>query len=159
MTAYSPERRTALILCGTGAHGAYHAGVLRALQEAGVKIDLVAGQGIGAAGAALTASGGGGRLWEDHGLWRSPAIRTLYRWKSSAIAAPIAILTCTVLLFGTAIAAAAGWVSPPWWVALRAGAFGIAIGGCLVLAQREADTTRRATGRWSKRCMICPADC
>ena len=158
MTAYSPERRTALILCGTGAHGAYHAGVLRALQEAGVKIDLVAGQGIGAAGAALTAIGGGGRLWEDNGLWRSPAIRTLYRWKSSAIAAPIAILTCRVLLFGTAIAAAAGWVSPPWWVALIAGAFGIAIGGCLVLAQREADTTRRATGRWWWRMFGAPID-
>ncbi len=51
--SYSPERRTALVLCGTGAHGAYHAGVLRALQEAGVKIDLIAGQGIGAASAAL----------------------------------------------------------------------------------------------------------
>ena len=52
---YSPERRTALVLCGTGAHGAYHAGVLRALQEAGVKIDVMAGQGAGAAGAALAA--------------------------------------------------------------------------------------------------------
>ena len=65
MSPYSPERRTALVLCGTGAHGAYHAGVLRALQEAGVKIDLVAGQGIGAGGAALTAIGGSSRLWED----------------------------------------------------------------------------------------------
>ena len=46
---YSPERRTALVLCGTGVHGAYHAGVLRALQEAGVKIDIMAGQGVGAA--------------------------------------------------------------------------------------------------------------
>ena len=43
--AYSPSRRTALVLTGTGAHGAYHAGVLRALQEAGVKIDVIAGQG------------------------------------------------------------------------------------------------------------------
>ena len=40
-----PERRTALVLCGTGAHGAYHAGVLRALQEAGVKIDVMARAG------------------------------------------------------------------------------------------------------------------
>ena len=51
MTAYSPERRTALVLTGTGAHGAYHAGVLRALQEAGVKIDILAGHGIGAGSA------------------------------------------------------------------------------------------------------------
>ena len=45
MAQYSPERRTALVLCGTGVHGAYHAGVLRALQEAGVKIDIIAGPG------------------------------------------------------------------------------------------------------------------
>ena len=36
---YSPQRRTALVLTGTGTAGAYHAGVLRALHEAGVKID------------------------------------------------------------------------------------------------------------------------
>mgnify|MGYP002022991102 CR=1 FL=1 len=39
------------MLTGTGTAGAYHAGVLRALHEAGVKIDLVAGRGIGAVGA------------------------------------------------------------------------------------------------------------
>ena len=53
MPAYSPERRTAVVLSGTGIHGAYHAGVLRALQEAGVKVDLLAGHGAGAANAAL----------------------------------------------------------------------------------------------------------
>ncbi len=61
------------MLCGTGAHGAYHAGVLRALQEAGVKIDIVAGHGIGAGGAALAAIDGAARLWEPSGVWRSPA--------------------------------------------------------------------------------------
>src|SRR6185295_2352827 len=54
-SVYSPERRTAVVFAGTGAHGAYHAGVLRALEEAGVKIDLVAGHGVGAANAALVA--------------------------------------------------------------------------------------------------------
>ena len=58
MQPYSPERRTALVLCGTGAHGAYQAGVLRALQEAGVKIDVMAGQGVGAG-----AAGPGGYRW------------------------------------------------------------------------------------------------
>ncbi len=67
VSPYSPERRTALVLCGTGAHGAYHAGVLRALHEAGVKIDVVAGQGIGAGGAALAAIGGGGAPVGGHG--------------------------------------------------------------------------------------------
>ena len=40
-SVYSPERRTAVVFAGTGAHGAYHAGVLRALEEAGVKLDRV----------------------------------------------------------------------------------------------------------------------
>src|SRR5438132_1222159 len=43
---YSPQRRTALVLTGTGTAGAYHAGVLRALHEAGVKLDMVAGRGL-----------------------------------------------------------------------------------------------------------------
>ena len=45
---YSTRLRTALLFTGTGAAGAYHAGVLRAFHEAGVKIDLVGGLGIGA---------------------------------------------------------------------------------------------------------------
>ncbi|MBK48958.1 MAG: patatin, partial [Acidobacteria bacterium] len=44
---YSPSLRTALVLNGAGTAGAYHAGVLQALNEAGVRIDLVAGRGMG----------------------------------------------------------------------------------------------------------------
>ncbi len=77
MTGYSPSRRTALVLTGTGAHGAYHAGVLRALQEAGVKIDVIAGQGVGAGGAALAAIDGAARLWDAEGIWRSRGARQL----------------------------------------------------------------------------------
>ena len=69
------------MLCGAGAHGAYHAGVLRALQEAGVKIDVMAGQGAGAAAAALAAIDGGARLWEADGIWRGAGVRSMYRWK------------------------------------------------------------------------------
>lgn len=79
--AYSPERRTALVLTGSGADGAYHAGVLRALKEAGVKIDLVCGRGIGAVAAVLCAVDGASRLWEANGLWRSNAVKRLYQWR------------------------------------------------------------------------------
>ena len=48
-------------------------------QEAGVKIDLVAGQGIGAGAAALAAIDGGARLWEPDGLWRSPSAQASTR--------------------------------------------------------------------------------
>jgi len=109
--AYSPDRRTALVLSGTGAHGAYHAGVLRALQEAGVKIDVVAGHGIGAAGAALAAIDGGARLWDANGLWQSPAPAAFYGWKPllriagwiAAALALVLLIPLFVLLIGLVV--------------------------------------------------------
>ena len=78
---YAPQRRTALVLTGTGTAGAYHAGVLRALHEAGVKLDIVAGRGIGAVSALFAAIDGGQRLWSEKGFWRSAGVRTLYPWR------------------------------------------------------------------------------
>ena len=63
--SYSPQRRTALVLTGTGADGAYHAGVLRALHEAGVKLDIIGARGVGIVGALFAAVDGGQQLWED----------------------------------------------------------------------------------------------
>jgi hypothetical protein len=109
---YSPSRRTALVLTGTGAHGAYHAGVLRALQEAGVKIDLVAGQGVGVGGAALAAIDGATRLWDAEGIWRSREVRRLYRWRwplravawlgvvlAAILLTPVAVLVAGLLVY------------------------------------------------------------
>ena len=116
MQPYSPERRTALVLCGTGAHGAYHAGVLRALQEAGVKIDVMAGQGIGAAGAALAAIDGASRLWDAGGLWRRPQVAELYRWKwplrAAVLLTPVLAVACLAPLLLTVFAApaAVAWI-------------------------------------------------
>ena len=99
MQSYSPARRTALVLTGTGAHGAYHAGVLRALQEAGVKIDVVVGHGVGAGSAALAAIDGAGRLWDPQGIWRGPRVRQLYTWRwPLRVAAWLAILLAAILL-------------------------------------------------------------
>src|SRR3954469_19846994 len=78
---YSPQRRTALVLTGTGTAGAYHAGVLKALHEAGVKLDIVAGRGIGVVGALFAAVDGAQRLWEDNGFWRAAAVERLYQWR------------------------------------------------------------------------------
>src|SRR5437764_13874957 len=78
---YSPQRRTALVLTGTGADGAYHAGVLRALHEAGVKIDIVGARGIGVVGALFAAIDGGQRLWEENGFWRAVWTPSLYGWR------------------------------------------------------------------------------
>lgn len=86
-STYSPGLRTALVLTGTGTAGAYHAGVLCALHEAGVKIDLVAGRGMGVVSAMFAAIDGGSKLWDDRGIWRSGVARPFYRWRASLRAA------------------------------------------------------------------------
>lgn len=104
MTAYSPERRTALVLTGTGAHGAYHAGALRALQEAGVKVDILAGHGIGAGSAALAALDGAARLWDQSGIWRSRGAARLYGWRwPIRAAAAIGVVLLAILLTPLAV--------------------------------------------------------
>jgi hypothetical protein len=69
------------VLSGTGTAGAYHAGVLRALAEAGVKLDIVAARGVGVVGALFAAIDGAQRLWDDKGFWSSPAVTSFYAWR------------------------------------------------------------------------------
>lgn len=94
---YSTRLRTAVVLTGSGTAGAYHAGVLRALHEAGVKIDLVAGRGAGAIGAFFAAVDGGARLWEANGLWRSPSAAGFYGWRPSLRAAGWALVAAGIV--------------------------------------------------------------
>ena len=75
-----PAGDFAVSLSGTGTAGAYHAGVLRALHEAGVKLDIAAGRGIGVVGAVFAAIDGTQRLWDEKGFWKLPAVRSLYAW-------------------------------------------------------------------------------
>ena len=106
--SYSTRLRTALLLTGSGTAGAYHAGVLRALHEAGVKVDLVAGRGIGAASALFTAIDGGARLWEPGGLWKDREARQFYSWRAALRLAGYAALAAgLVLLLPVALLAAA----------------------------------------------------
>jgi predicted acylesterase/phospholipase RssA len=53
----SERRKTALILSGGGARGAYEVGVVKALMEHGIIFDLVIGTSIGAINAAFIAQG------------------------------------------------------------------------------------------------------
>src|SRR5262245_30371258 len=92
---YSPQRRTALVLSGTGTAGAYHAGVLRALHEAGVKLDVVGARGVGVIGALFAAVDGAHRLWDPAGFWRAPGLDALYPWHR--------LLRITVVAFAVAI--------------------------------------------------------
>jgi hypothetical protein len=95
---YSTRLRTALVLTGSGTAGAYQAGVLRALHEAGIRIDLVAGRGVGVAGAMFAAMDGSARLWDEKGLWRSPAAQRYYRWRPSLRVAGWAMVACGAIL-------------------------------------------------------------
>ncbi len=88
---YSPQLRTAVVFTGTGTAGAYHAGALRALHEAGVKIDLVAGRGVGSLAAVFAAIDGGQKLWGAHGFWEGDAVRRLYDWRATLRVAAWAI--------------------------------------------------------------------
>jgi hypothetical protein len=134
---YSTRLRTALVLTGSGTAGAYHAGVLRALHEAGVKIDIVAGRGVGAAGAYFAAVDGGARLWDDNGVWRGAAPTRFYRWR-----APLRVA-------GWALVAAASILAIP--LALLALAVGIGVGGLLLTLiglDGVASTITTAYGGW-----------
>lgn len=143
--SYSPERRTALLLTGTGADGAYHAGAMRALQEAGVKIDVVGGRGIGAVAAVLAAVDGGAQLWDAGGFWRSEAVAQLYRWRwpfrvlhwlgialLAVLAVPAAILLLGLIVYPMALLLGmAGLDAGAWFVetfiAMLAAAFSPAV--------------------------------
>ena len=96
--AYSPRLRTALVLTGTGTAGAYHAGVLKALGEAGVKIDIAAGHGIGAVTAAFAAVDGAAKLHDEQGLWRHASLPRAYGWRRGLKIAGGALLVATALV-------------------------------------------------------------
>ncbi|HEY7501672.1 MAG TPA: patatin-like phospholipase family protein [Vicinamibacterales bacterium] len=109
---YSTRLRTALVLTGSGTAGAYQAGVLRALHEAGIRIDLVAGRGVGVIGAMFAAMDGAARLWDENGVWRGSSAHRFYRWRRSlrvagwALAASAAILALPIALLAVAAAIA-----------------------------------------------------
>jgi hypothetical protein len=100
-----------VIFSGTGCHGVYHAGVLRALHEAGVRVDVVAGHGVGAATAVLAAIDGGAKLGAEAGIWRSPGAHQFYRWRwplraTALLSVVLAAVLALPLLAAAAFAAA-----------------------------------------------------
>ncbi|HKY22837.1 MAG TPA: hypothetical protein VJM31_16605 [Vicinamibacterales bacterium] len=109
--SYSPQLRTAVLLSGTGTGGAYHAGVLRALQEAGVKIDVVTGRGVGVVGAMFAAIDAASKTWEDAGIWRRRSAIRMYCWRpplqwAAALAVlAVAILAVPLLVLATGLVA------------------------------------------------------
>ena len=124
---YSPRRRTALVLTGTGTAGAYHAGVLRALHEAGVKLDVVAGRGVGVIGALFAAVDGAQRLWDERGFWRAPGARRMYVWQPALRFAVLCLTAAVVVIAVPLLSVAIGLLVFPLDFVLKLfGASGIA---------------------------------
>jgi hypothetical protein len=99
-----------VVLCGAGTAGVYQSGVLRALTEAGVRIDLLAAHGAGTIPALCAAIDGGARLWDPSGPWLAPALRRSYRWRPALRTAAFGLAAAGLLilspLFVLAFAAA-----------------------------------------------------
>jgi hypothetical protein len=98
-------------LTGNGTGGAYHAGVLRALHEAGIKIDVMSGRGIGVVCALFAAIDAGTKTWEDGGVWRrQPGVR-IYQWRTPLYIAAmfamagVAALAIPLLVLASALVA------------------------------------------------------
>ena len=78
-----------------------------ALHEAGVRTDLVAGRGMGAASAMFAAVDGGARLWDQNRHLGSRASR-FYQWRIARAAGGALIAAGAVLLFSLLL------LQPPW---------------------------------------------
>lgn len=113
MREYSPKRRTALVFTGCGSSGAYHAGVLKALDESGVKVDLLVGSGVGTLAAAFGAVAGGPKLYGAGGFWDGLNWASLYRLRAPLrVSAVLLLAAFVVFLLPLALAALAGLLFP-----------------------------------------------
>jgi hypothetical protein len=107
---YSPQLRTGVLLTGSGTAGAYHAGALRALIEAGIKIDVVAAHGSGMLTALAAAVDGGARVWDSSGPWTDPRLRRAYTWRPALRFAFAGFLATVVVLLSPLVILAAAAV-------------------------------------------------
>jgi len=128
---YSPKRRTALVFAGSGTAGPYHAGALRAVDESGVKVDLVVGSGAGTIAAAFAAVAGGPKLYGADGFWAGIHWGRLYRLRL-AVRTAIGLLAASygVFLLPLFLALVAGVLFPLALIAdlLWPGVFGRVLG-------------------------------
>lgn len=132
MREYSPKRRTALVLSGAGSSGAYHAGVLKALDDSGIKVDVIVGSGAGTVCGAFGAVPGGEKLYGEGGFWERAGWSVLYRLRPAlrtmrlllailvgVFLLPVVLALLAGLLFPFYLAA--DWALPAWtaWIAER----------------------------------------
>jgi hypothetical protein len=101
---FSPRRRTAVILSGEGTQAAYLAGVMRALDAAGVRIDVVLGKGVGGLVAAFSAFSAEEKIYGEGGFLEAVGheppyrIASLYRAAILCLGAAFAVFLAPALL-------------------------------------------------------------
>ncbi len=101
---FSPRRRTAVVLAGEGTGAAYLVGAMRALDAAGVRIDLVLGRGAGAVVAAFSGLSAEDKIDADGGLLdavssgRPFRVAPLYQFAARALAISFAFFAAPALL-------------------------------------------------------------
>ena len=72
--------------------------MLRALAEAGIKIDVVAAHGAGVMTALCAAIDGTARLWDPSGPWTDGRLRQAYRWRPALRVAAAGLAAAALLL-------------------------------------------------------------
>ena len=98
--SYSPHLRTAVLLSGSGTAGPITRACSARSTKSGIKIDVMSGRGMGAAGALFAAIDAAPKMWETGGVWRrTPPVR-LYRLASPSLLgrALLTLLAAAVLL-------------------------------------------------------------
>jgi hypothetical protein len=100
--SFSPTRRTAVVLVGEGTTAAYLAGALQAIEEAGVRVDLVMGKGSGAAVAVMGAVQAGEKTRGVRGLISALEGKRPWRWRAPFAASAI----CLLVAFGVFVSPA-----------------------------------------------------
>ena len=73
-----------------------------------MRVDVLAGHGIGAVGALFAAIDGGARLWSPTGLWRSRSVARLYRWRGILRVLALSVAAGALILAVPAVMLAVG---------------------------------------------------
>lgn len=110
---FSHHRRTTVILSGEGTAAAYLAGVVGALNEAGLRIDCLVGRGAGALVAALSAIDSGSRLAGKQGLLAHMEARRPWRYRPLYLASFALIGACFAVFLSPVLFGAAALLTLP----------------------------------------------
>ncbi len=110
---FSHHRRTTVILSGEGTASAYLAGALRALTDAGVRIDCLVGVGAGSLVAAMAAIDSGSRLAGKEGFFAHMEADRPWRYRRLYFLSLVLLAACFAVFASPVLFGAAALLSVP----------------------------------------------